>query len=211
MKLKLIAVASAALLAAAGLGAAATSASAQDKNQKGPVILVLNQAEVIQQSKAGQSMRPQLEKLQKDATDEYNAAVESLVKESEDLKKQKDLMAQDVWTQKAQQLQQKQQNLPVLREQKVRELELSQQKAIGVINDALQPILKKIVDDRGATVLLDGSAVMYASVDADITPQVISELNKKLTSVTVEKVSLEDLQKQAAAAQKAASDSKKKK
>jgi rRNA-processing protein FCF1 len=67
------------------------------------------------------------------------------------------------------------------------------------------PILKTIVEARGATILLDRSAVMYASTDTDITQQVIAELDKKLTSVTVEKTNLAELQKQAAEAQKKAS------
>jgi Skp family chaperone for outer membrane proteins len=210
MKRKLIAIAGAAIVAAAGSSVAVSGAIAQSA-QKAPVILILNQAQVIGQSKAGQSMRPQLESLQETANKELNAEVEKIVKEGEDLKKQKELMAEEVWLEKAKQVAVKQNNLPVLREVKVRELALAEQKALGTINQALEPILKKIVEDRGATLLLDRSAVMYASVDTDITAQVISELDKKLSSVKVEKVSLAELQRQAEAAQAAANKDGKKK
>jgi Skp family chaperone for outer membrane proteins len=211
MKSKLIAVASAALIAAAGLAMSTSVGGAfAQQTQKAPVILILNQAQVIAQSKVGQSMRPQLEALQEGANKELNAEVEKIVKEGEDLKKQKDLMAEDVWLEKAKQLAVKQNNLPAMREVKVRELSISEQKALNSINQALEPILKKIVDDRGATVLLDRSAVMYASADTDITAQVISELDKKMTTVKVEKVSLAELQKQAEAQAAAAKGQKKK-
>lgn len=211
MKRKLIGIAGAAFLAVTGLatGASVVSAQAQQAG-KAPVILILDQAQVIAQSKAGVSMSTQLKALQDSANTELNAEVEKINKETEDLKKQKDLMAEDVWMEKAKQLSVKQNNLPALREVKVRELSISEQQALGKINDAMMPILKKIVEDRGATVMLDRSAVMYASVDTNITAEVIAELDKVLSTVKVEKVSLADLQRQALEAQKKNDDKKKK-
>ena len=211
MKRKLIGLAGAAFLAVTGLAAGASVVSAQAQQAgKAPVILILDQAQVIAQSKAGMAMSTQLKALQDSANTELNAEVEKINKETEDLKKQKDLMAEDVWMEKAKQLSVKQNNLPALREVKVRELSISEQQALGKINDAMMPILKKIVEDRGATVMLDRSAVMYASVDTNITAEVIAELDKVLSTVKVEKVSLADLQRQALEAQKKNDDKKKK-
>ena len=200
MKKQLTAIFSAAAIALAGVVGSASLSQAVAQDQ--PVILIINQAQVIAQSKAGKSMGPQLQKLQETANTEINKEVEKITKESEDLKKQKDLMAEDVWMEKAKKLAVQQNNLPVLRDVRVRELQLSEQQALGKISEVMTPILEKIVKDRGATLLLDRSAVMYASVDNDITQEVISELDKKLSKVTVEKVDLAELQRQAAAAQK---------
>lgn len=205
MKKKFMTAAAIAAFAAVGLGAFAIAPVAQAQSAaKSPVILIVDQSQVVATSKAGKSMRPQLQALEEAANKELNAEVSKVVKEGEDLQKQKGLMAEDVWTQKAQQVAIKQNNLPALREVKLRELQISEQKALGKLNDAMLPILKTIVESRGATVLLDRSAVMYASTDTDITQQVIAELDKKLTSVTVEKTNLAELQKQAAEAQKKA-------
>lgn len=196
MNRRFIAIAGAMALAAAGTTAAGMSSAAA---QAGPVILVINQSQVIAQSKAGQSMNAQLEKLGEQANVELNAEVQKIVKEGEDLQKQKDLMAEDVWLQKAQQIAVKQNNLPTLKEVKVRELSISEQKALAQITEKLSPILQRIVDARGATILLDRSAVMYAAVNTDISAEVITELDKAITTVKVEKVSLAELQKQAQA------------
>ena len=202
MKTKFLA---AAVFAVASLGAVAMAPIAQAQSAaKAPVILIIDQAQVVAASKAGKSMRPQIQALEEAANKELNAEVSKVVKEGEDLQKQKGLMAEDVWTQKAQQVAIKQNNLPAMREVKLRELQISEQKALGKLNDAMLPILKTIVEARGATVLLNRSAVMYASTDTDITQQVIAELDKKLTSITVEKTNLAELQKQAAEAQKKA-------
>lgn len=214
MRNKIIAYVGAAILAVAGgAGMVAVSGAQAQQAAKAPVILTLDQQQVLAQSKVGQSMQPQLAKLQKEANAELNAEAEKVVKEGEDLKKQKDLMAEDVWLQKAKEVAVKQNNLPVLRDVKVRELQLSEQKALAEIGEAMKPILKEIVERRGATLLLEHSAVMYASVDTDITQEVIAALDKKITSVKVEKVSLAELQRKAAEAQKAAQEkaSKKKK
>ena len=117
MKRKLIGIAGAAFLAVTGLAAGASVVSAQAQQAgKAPVILILDQAQVIAQSKAGVSMSTQLKALQDSANTELNAEVEKINKETEDLKKQKDLMAEDVWMEKAKQLSVKQNNLPALRE-----------------------------------------------------------------------------------------------
>lgn len=190
--------ASAVLLAAAGMFATPASA------QKAPVILIVNQQQVLATSKAGQSIQSQLQKLQQGAEADLNAQVQAMVKEQEDLQKQKSLMAEAVWTEKARALAVKQNNLPALRDVKLRELSISEQQALGKLNETLTPILKKIVDDRGATLLLDRSAVIYGAAETDITAQVISELDKAVTSVPVQKVNLADLQKQAQQQQAAA-------
>ncbi len=64
-----------------------------------------------------------------------------------------------------------------------------------------QPILKEIVDKRGATILLDRSAVMYFAPETDVTQEVIAALDKKITTVEVQKVSLAELEKQIKEAQ----------
>ncbi len=195
----------------AAIFAATSFAAAPAAAQKAPVILTVNQAQVLGQSKAGASINAQLEKLQQSANTELNAQAEAIVKEGEDLKKQKELMAENVWLEKAKALTVKQQNLPAVREVKVRELQISEQQAFGKLNESLEPILKKIVDSRGATLLLDRSAVIYAAADTDITAQVIAELDKAVSNIAVQKVSLAELQKQAQAAQQAKGAAPKKK
>jgi len=203
MRTKFIAFAGAALIATAGVaGSLALSGATAQSDAKAPVILIINQAMVISQSKAGQSVTPQLAKLQEAANKELNKEIEKIVKEGKDLEKLKATLSEEVWLQQANKVAIKQNNLPALREVKVRELSISEQKALGEITEEMKPILKKIVDARGATILLDRSAVMYASIDTDITQEVITELDKKITSVKVEKVDLAELQRKAQEAAK---------
>jgi outer membrane protein len=67
---------------------------------------------------------------------------------------------------------------------------LALQNAENQILNESAPILKSIVDKRGATLLVDRAVVMYGAPETDITAEVIAELDKKLKNVTVEKITL---------------------
>jgi hypothetical protein len=77
------------------------------------------------------------------------------------------------------------------------------QNAQSKILQESQPIMKAILDKRGGTILLDRSAVMYAAPETDITQEVLAELNKKLKTVPVQKVTLADVKKKLQEAQAA--------
>ncbi|MEM8985811.1 MAG: OmpH family outer membrane protein [Pseudomonadota bacterium] len=167
---------------------AAAAVLASPAAAKEPIILIVNQQALLVNSKAGKNIANQLEGLKTTIEAEFNTEVEKVAKEGEDLEKQKDLISKEALQEKARTLLVKRNSLPTLREAKFRELQLSEQKALGVIGKELQPILQKIVERRGATLLLDRSAVMYASTDNDITEEVMKELDKKLPKVAVEHV-----------------------
>jgi len=162
------------------------SAVAQDS----PVILIVNQQALLVNSKAGKDIARQMGDLQKIVNNEIRTEVEQISKEGENLQTQKDLLSEDVLRDRARSLALRERNFPAFRELKVRELELTEQKALAEIGKELQPILQKIVEKRGATLLLDRSAVMFASADNDITADVMAELDKRIDSVKVERVEI---------------------
>ncbi len=171
----------------------ATQALAQSSSQsetQAPVILIVDQARLIASSKAGKAVNDQLATMQDQANAELQQVVEKLVKEQEDLRAQKDTMPEDQFLEAAKRLAVAQNNVPALREIKVRELSLSEQRAIQLISTEMRPILKEIVDARGATLLLDRSAVMYASQASDITDEVLVKLDEKLPTIKVERVKI---------------------
>ena len=187
----LFSVAGIAAAAFAAFGALQVSATAQAQSDgKTPVILIVDQARLIATSKAGNSIAEQMKTLQATANKELEAEVGRITKEAEELKSKQGQMEEKAYIETAKRLAIQQNNLPVLREVKLRELALSEQKAIGQISEKMRPILKKIVEDRGATILLDRSAVMYASQNTDITEEVLTKLDAEISSVKVERVSL---------------------
>jgi len=193
-----IAQAAAGLAASAALFAAAPAAAFQNQP---PLILVLNEAQVVKDSKAGQSVAAQLEKLGEQVEAELAAEADKLRKEGEQLQEQRELLAEDAFQQQVREFQQKQQRLQQLRDVKVRELQISENQAIQKISEALRPILEEIVETREATHLLDRSQLLYVTADFDISQEVLQKLDAKLQTVAVERVDLQKLAAEARAAQ----------
>ena len=124
------------------------------------------------------------------------AEAEKLKKEIENFQKNASLMSDEVRQSKEQELAMRSQvTLP-------QRAQIMEQVFVGAINEAnakilteSRPILKEIVDNRGETVLLDRSAVMYAAPETNVTQEVLAALDKKLKSVEVKDVSLADVDK----------------
>ena len=169
----------------------AVTGAANAQSDRGPVILIVNQAALLANSKAGQDIARQIGDLQKIVNSEVRAEVESITKESTELQEQRNLLSEEVLQERVRALAVRERSFPALREIKLRELQMSEQKALGEIGKELQPILQKLVEDRGATLLLDRSAVMFASADNDITADVMAALDKKLQTVKVDRVVLQ--------------------
>ncbi len=172
------------------------------QEEAAPVILIVDQSRLLATSKAGKSVTEQMQALQTTANKELEETIGMIIAEAEELKSKEGSMDESVYLAEAQRLAIAQNNIPMLREIKVRELQAAEQKALGEISEIMRPILKEIVDSRGATLLLDRSAVMYASTDTDITEYVLGKLDEEITTVKVERIDL--IQQRLAAQQRAA-------
>ena len=191
-----IILAAAALVASGFVGSAITSKVEAQSKGKAPVILIVNRAQIVAQSKAGQSIPDQAREIQEIVSKELEAEANKLKTDIEKFQKNQALMSEEVRQKEAQALTVRQQvGLP-------QQAQIMEQAYAQVVDNATnkvlletQPILKEIVDKRGATVLLDRSAVMYAAPETDVTKEVIAELDKKLKKVDVEKITLADVKK----------------
>lgn len=211
MKNKLFAVAGAIMLAVSGLagGALVNTAEAQN-NGKAPVILIVDRAKIVSQTKAGKTIPSQAEDVKKNVEKELEAEADKLKKDIESFQKNASLMSEEVRKQKEQELAGRYQyGLPQRVQIMEQAFSAAVQQAQGKILVESQPILKDIVEKRGATILLDRSAVMYAAPETDVTQEVIAALDKKFPSVEVEKVSLAEIEKQIQEAQAKAAANRK--
>ncbi len=206
MKKLILAVLGVTALSFAGVATMSTMTQAQaQKDSKAPLILVVHQAQIVAQSKAGKSMAEQAESLQKNVTAELQDEQKKLENDIEAYQKNRDLWSTEERQKKEQELASRSQvGLPQMG--KVMEAAYVQavRKAENDILKEAGPIMQKIVEARGATILLDRSAIMYAAAETDITQEVIAKLDKKLKTVSVEQVSLKELQRRAAEASKKA-------
>ncbi|MBT8472108.1 MAG: OmpH family outer membrane protein [Marinicaulis sp.] len=202
MRNRFLAVAGIVALTVVGVVGASLNGAIAQGAQKPPVILVVSRDILVAQSKAGKTIPDQAEKVRDSVSKELEAEAKKLQDDIEKYQKNASLMSDEVRASTEKELAVRQQyGLP----QRVQIMEQAFQMAVQNAQTKIliesQPILKDIVDKRGATVLLDRAAVMYASPDADITQEVLAELDKKMKDVEVQKISLSEIEKQLKEAQ----------
>lgn len=199
MKKQISAVAGAAALVVAGfaIGSALNGSAEAQGAQKPPVILIVDRAALVGQSKAGKTIPDQAESVRDSVAKELEAEAEKLRKDIESFQQNASLMSDEVRQQTEQELAIRQQvGLPQRAQIMEQAFAAAVQNAQAKVLVESQPILREIVDERGATVLLDRAAVMYAAPETDITQEVIAELDKKMSTVEVQKISLAEIEKQ---------------
>ncbi len=211
MRKSIIAITGAALLGVAGFAGQATfSAVEAQSDAKAPVILTVSMETVIAQSKAGKTIPGQAEQVRNSVTKELEAEQAKLQKDIENFQKNAELMSEEVRQKTGQELQaQAQYAMPQRQQIAEQAFRVAIQNAqVKIINEA-QPIMKDIIERRGATVMLDTTSVLYAAVETDVTQEVIAALDKKMDTVEVQKISLAEIEKQLREAAKAQAEAAK--
>ena len=197
MKSRFFAAASAAgLLATGALVSSFLSSAEAQSAAKPPVILIVSQDVLVSQSEAGKTIPTQANAIKAAIEKELQGEADKLKKDIENYQKGASLMSEEVRKKTEQDLAVRQQvALPQQAQIMEQVFANAVQGAQTKILQESQPIMKAILDKRGGTILLDRSAVMYAAPETDITQEVLAELNKKVKTVPVQKVTLADVKK----------------
>ena len=154
-------------------------------------ILVVDQSRVIRDSDVGKHVKRQIESIGKQMESELKSQVSPLTSERDRLVAELKNMSVDALKsrpdlqQRAKSLQEKGQKSQVDAAYKQRELQITEQKALSKINKKLEGILKALVAERNADVILDRSLVIYSGDTSDVTDTVIQRLNSQMRTVSV--------------------------
>ena len=151
-----------------------------------PRIIVIDRNFILQRSSAGQDMLGQVQTLTKAAEAEFKNQEQALATEAGQLQQQMAIMAPDVRDQKEKEFTGKQQAFQGRVQQRQAEIQAGFNKAARQVEIALEPILKAIMVERSANMVLDRSAVILSAADVDVTPVAVQRLDKALPHVKVE-------------------------
>lgn len=171
----------------AGIGATAilgASAFAQS------TILVVDTNRVLRDSEVGKHIARQLETIGKSVEAEAKASATPLESKGKSLQAQlqgksvQSLQGDAALQAQIKSFQTDQQKLKVDIAYKQKEMQLTEAKAVEKVQDRLRTILKTIVTERNADVVLERSLVIYGD-PVDVTDTVISRLNVQLKTVPV--------------------------
>jgi outer membrane protein len=83
-------------------------------------------------------------------------------------------------------------------QQRDREIQATEQKAVGRIGQEMEPLIRQAYQQKACSVLLQRTAVVIANPAMDLTPQVVTALNAKITQFAFDRERLDGPQAPAA-------------
>ena len=159
---------------------------------KPTVIAVINYAQAMRESKAGQSVREQVDKQRAVYQTEIKATQTKLEAAKQELLQQQAVLAADAFARKRQEFQQQAEELQRTAQMRKRALDQMQAAGFSEIEKALRAVLEDIVKERGLDLVLNAgpgtSTVLMAGKEMFITEEAIKRLDQKLPKVTVKPV-----------------------
>lgn len=175
-------------LALIALTAAVTPVLAQGKPapMPAPKIVVLDRAAIIQVSKAGQDIARQLQQMANQNRANFEAQQKSLANEGQALRQQVAILAPDARAKREEAFNTKVRGIQESAERRQAQIQQAAGTSQQALASALTPIITEIVKERGANMVVDKSAVIFANNNAfDITPEAISRLDARMPSFKV--------------------------
>jgi len=151
-------------------------------------ILMVDLRRVLAGSKVGHDLQQQVENQKQKATNELNGEGAALEREKAQLQQQAAILAADVKARRIRDFEVRAQGFQKKVQQRSMLIQGGFIKAQQQIEAALGPVLQGIMRERGATILLDRTAVLLAPNAIDVTDVVIQRLDMKMPTVTMELV-----------------------
>jgi len=153
-------------------------------------ILLIDRQAIIRLSKAGQDVARQIQSYSDQARNDIAGQQKALQAEAQKIQQDVAILAADAKAKRIAEFDAKQNAVQANAQKKEQMIQGGFLKAQQTIAQALEPILQTIMQQRGANIILDKNAVVFASPQAvaafDITLPAIDQLNQKLPSVKVD-------------------------
>lgn len=153
-----------------------------------PKILVIDRNAILANSKVGKDIVRQVNEYTKKAQTDFKSESDALQREGQQLQQQIAILSASVKAQKVKAFQNKETAFQAKVEKRQNQIQGGVLQARQKVEQALGPILQGIMAERGANLLLDRGAVIFGTIDVDITGVAIQRLDQKMTTVKVELV-----------------------
>lgn len=203
MTSKILAAATCVAALAAAAGASAQQGAAAPATTHGPAIpnmCILSIEGAIGTSTVGKYVDTRMQQIVAQVNAELNTERTGIDSEAKALDAQRATLDQSALEKRASDLQVRANALQRKAQQRDREISATEQKALGRISQELEPLIRTVYQQKQCSALLRRDAVVIASPAMDITPQVVTALNAKITQFAFDR---ERLDQQSAAGQPA--------
>ncbi len=185
---------------AAAPAAAAPVAAATPSGPAIPNVCIFSNQAAIGTSAVGKYVVTRLQQIQSQAQAELQGEETALQNDAKTYGTQRASLSTDVQAQREKGLTDRAQALQVKAQQRNRELEATQQKALARVVSEYNPIVVATMRTRNCGLVLDGQATLAFNPAMDLTPEVVRQLDAKITQFPFEREHLDAPAPAAAAA-----------
>ena len=148
---------------------------------------VVDMKKILAQSKAYQSLVDQFEDVRRKHRNKFTKQEDIIRDEESELLKQKNILSKEAYAEKVKVLGKKINELKSRQAKDAKEFEVSFEKSTNKIQGALVDVLSILANNRSLNLVLAKSQVILVGKDIDLTDEAISELNKVLPAIKLDK------------------------
>ena len=149
------------------------------------VVGVIDLNYILSESKAAKDAAKQIEEIAIKIEEEIKETDQNLINEQNEIIESQQIMAPAVFEEKMKEYEKKIQNYNTSRQEKLMSIDLLVSDSRNSVLNALKPILEKISNEQGITILLEKNSVILNAENMDITEEAMKYLNKELPSIKV--------------------------
>jgi outer membrane protein len=187
----LVATSGAAMAQAARPAAAPAEAAGIPTGPAIPNVCVFSQQGAIGTSAVGKYVVERLRQIQAQAQAELQGEATQLKSDISAYGTQRASLSTDVQQQRERALGERDQALQQKAQLRNRELEATQQKALSRVVSEFDPIVIQVMKQRNCGLVLDGQAALAFNPSMDLTPEVVRQLDAKITQFPFEREHLD--------------------
>jgi Skp family chaperone for outer membrane proteins len=155
-------------------------------------LCVFSEQEALLTSTVGKAVVARLQQIGQQANAELQTEQTTLQNDAKTLDGQRTTLDQSTLERRAADLQVRQNALQRKADQRQRELQLTEQQAFGRVANELEPIMRDAYQRKGCALLVNRQAlVLPANPAMDITSQVVTALNAKITTLQFDRARLD--------------------
>lgn len=154
------------------------------------IIGVIDMQKLMRELDVVKDINAQVKAHEEKVSADLAAAEKKLKDERKQIERQKTLVTPEAYSKKQTDFNRKAAKFRVEVQEKNRQLQLSRVKALDDVRQQMLPIIRDVMDESGAALLLDVSEVLYVEKPLEITQEVMERLNQGLKKIKVEIVPL---------------------
>ena len=148
---------------------------------------VVDMKKILAQSKAYQSLVDQFEDVRRKHRNTFTKQEDIIRDEESELLKQKNILSKEAYAEKVKVLGKKINELKSKQSKEAQKFEIAFEKSTNKIQGALVDVLSVIANKKNLNLVLAKSQVILVGKDIDLTDDAISELNKVLPKISLDK------------------------